>query len=130
VGASERSPIESSRVRLAAAVEGRVLSALLAVRMSIAFMRRSRALSVSPCLVLADLPWQNGRCSRDLWSADNSALVRAGVCAVDGRVEGRREDLGRVMSIGAVPCWTASYEIARSGIEADCLFICFRPAGR
>jgi hypothetical protein len=106
VGASERSPMESSRMRPAAAVDGRVLSALRAVRMNIAWRRRSKTLSVLPGRTLAGVPIRDG--IRDCWSIDSSALARVEGSRVDGRLSGRRKDLDRDMSKGAGASRTSS----------------------
>ena len=124
VGASDRSPMESSRTSPAAAVDGLVISALRAARMKTALMHRSETLSTSPTLAPAGVP------CRDCCSTFSSPSFRAEICRVDGRVTGRRKDLDRVMSTGGTSSWTCSYETANSGIDADSLFIFLRPTKR
>jgi hypothetical protein len=123
-GTSEKSPVESSRVPGAAAVEGRVLSALLTLRIDIMPIRRSLLPSAALDLPLAGLPYRNRGWPGSISSPYISSTGIAG--AIAGAARKGRSGTG----IGGVACCVESYAMAKTGIELDRLFTCFRPALR
>jgi hypothetical protein len=130
VGASEKSPIESSLTICTAVVDGRMLSALVVLRPKKVFVRRSMLPSASFILVPAEVPW------RRRVASGRSSLTNSLSLGIRSTLAGKfstvwfNSDLYRVNIVGGAACCVASYGMAKTGIEFERLLSSFRWAFR
>lgn len=106
-----------------------MLSPLLVVCLSSAFVRRSLSLSWPPYARLVLVLPRRGS-SNERWSAEGETSDSVAVLEIEVLVEASRNELDRNMSLGGAACCVCSYEIASNGIEFERRLICFRATMR
>jgi hypothetical protein len=119
VGASDKSPIESSRLMCAAAVDGLVLSALLVLCPKIEIMRCSMLPSASLFLALVGLPCRDRNCSSGTSLIDTPTFTCDGGASASVPAIGRRIDPDCMKSIGGASGSACSYGLVKTGVEFE-----------